>query len=332
MPLFQLFAAIMLVTPAYAQEEEGSLEDYLEESEQPVESSEEDAPEEELPEEVQEEAAEGESEPLPATEPVPDPEPEPEPDLLENNVPDAPVEMPTVPEPEPSTARESDPEPVLTPEVLSEPEPEPVLTPEVLSEPEPGWQEPATVETAPTVEEAEDLGLIARLRPPQLRPWQGFTTSLLLEIGGMGTAFSVAWWWSERGDGVLFAEPLVWTLLVPSLGALGATTGVWLQGGAWGGRTSLGSVMGVGASAIWLGAGVAVGAIMAGQGNEYAWVAYVVGSALALISPAAGATVGGLWTEKDRGRDLRDLIGTPVLMPDGQGGAQLGMALSGSFG
>ncbi len=318
MPLFQLFAAIMLVTPAYAQEEEGSLEDYLEESEQPVESSEEDAPEEELPEEVQEEAAEGESEPLPATEPVPDPEPEPEPDLLENNVPDAPVEMPTVPEPEPSTARESDPEPVLTPEVLSEPEP--------------GWQEPATVETAPTVEEAEDLGLIARLRPPQLRPWQGFTTSLLLEIGGMGTAFSVAWWWSERGDGVLFAEPLVWTLLVPSLGALGATTGVWLQGGAWGGRTSLGSVMGVGASAIWLGAGVAVGAIMAGQGNEYAWVAYVVGSALALISPAAGATVGGLWTEKDRGRDLRDLIGTPVLMPDGQGGAQLGMALSGSFG
>jgi hypothetical protein len=67
---------------------------------------------------------------------------------------------------------------------------------------------------------------------------------------------------------------------------------------------------------------------MARQDNEYAWIAYVAGSALALVSPAAGATVGGLWHEKDGGRKL---FAMPVLFPDGQGGVQAGVAVGGAF-
>ena len=79
---------------------------------------------------------------------------------------------------------------------------------------------------------------------------------------------------------------------------------------------------------LWLGAGVGIGTLMARQDNEYAWIAYVGGSALALVSPAAGATVGGLWNDKDQGRKL---FGLPVLVPDGRGGALPGVALTGSW-
>ncbi len=302
MRLTAALGLLLHAAPAWAQdEEEGSLEDYVEGSEEEAPSGEEEPAEEEGP---------------PAEE-EPEAEETPVEDVLEEQVKEPEGQEP---EPAPLVDPAGEGEPVEEVEEALEPE-------EEAGEPEPHEEsgEPASAARTTPPEERRRL---ASLRPPELRPWQGFTTSLLLELGGMGTAFSIAWWWSERGDSLLYNERLAWVVLVPSLGALGATGGVWLQGGRFGGRTGLGAVMGVGASVVWLGAGLGIGTLMARQDNEYAWIAYVGGSALALISPAAGATVGGLWNDKDGGRKL---FGMPLVLPDGQGGAMPGVAFTATW-